>query len=193
MKKVIFTLCCIFLINSINCFSQSIEKNKNEFKSETGYVNGYSERSSDVFRMGITFGKVLSLIDTNYYIEFDLEIPGSEYRTDICLNKAKSLTFLTRNGRSVDLKMTDVSSSIKSDKQTVDPFTPIEVNYHSTTLILEVTKEELMIIGSEPFYRLLLPYFNCSSKAYNEVRFVKPTLFTRRVFIQKNINYILDN
>jgi hypothetical protein len=192
MKKVIFILDCIFLINSINCFSQSVEKNIKEFKSKTNYVYGYSNDFNGALSMGITFGKVISSIETTYYIKFHINAPTSEYRTDICLNRASAITFLAKSGRFVDLKLTDVSSLVKSDKQFNDPFKPIKVYYNSTVLILEVTKEELIKISSDPFYEILLPYFNCSTKVYNKVVFSKPALFTRRIFTQKNINYILD-
>ena len=192
MKRVIFMLGCIYLINSINCLSQSIEKNKKEYKSKTNYVNGYSNDSNDPISMGITFVKVISSIKVTYYIKFNVNAPASEYRTDICLNRASAITFLAKSGRFVDLKLTDVSSFIKSDKQLNDPFTPIKVYHHSTILILEVTKEELIKIGSDPFYKIILPYFDCSSKVNNKVVFSNTALFTRRIFIQKNINYILD-
>lgn len=192
MKKVIFILVCVFHINSINCFSQSIEKNKKEFESKTKYVYGYSNDFNEAISMGISFVKVLSSIKATYYIKFHFNESTSEYRTDICLNKASAITFLSESGRFVDLKLNDVRSILKSDKRSDDPFTPIKVFRYSTILILEVTREELIRIGSEPFYKIILPYFDCSSKVNNKVVFGTPALFTRRIFIQKNINYILD-
>ena len=192
MKIVIFVIAWIFLITSINCFTQSDEKIKKEFKSKTRYVYGYSSDFNETFYLGITFEKVLNSVDTSYYIKFDLSSTISEYLTDICLNKANSITFLAKSGRSVDLKLADVSSLINSDKQTDDPFTPVKVSYYYTTLKFEVTKKVLIKISSDPFYRIILPYFICSSKVYNKLEFICPTLFTRRTFIQKNINYILD-
>jgi len=192
MKKVIFILTCIFLINSINCFSQSVEKNKKKFKTKTKYVYGYSDDFDELY-LGIAFGKVISLADTAFYVEIHLSAPDTEFRTDIHINKASAITFLSKSGKTVDLKLTDVNSSSKYDKQIDYPIIkPNTTKSYSTTLILDVTKEKLIEIGSEPFHNLILPYFNSSTKVNSKAVFVKPTLFIRRSFIQKNVNYILN-
>ena len=64
--------------------------------------------------------------------------------------------------------------------------------YHNTILVLNVTKDKLIEIGSEPFYNLILPYYNSASNVENSVIFVKPTMLVPRSFTQKNIKYILD-
>jgi len=64
--------------------------------------------------------------------------------------------------------------------------------YHNTILVLKVTKDKLVEIGSEPFYNLILPYYKSSSEVENRAIFVKPTLLIPRSFTQKNIKYILD-
>ncbi len=194
MKKVIFILGCIFLINSINCFSQSVEKCEKEFKSKKRHVLGHSVEFNILFTMVITFNKIINSSDTIFFIEFHLSTSSMtpEYWTDICINRANSIIFLAKNDTSIDLKLTDVRSFIKSDKEVYNPLTPFKMDYHSTILKTEVTKEELILIASNPFYKLQLPYFNCSSKIYHKLEFTSPKLFTGRKFIQKNINYILN-
>jgi len=191
MKKFRLILCCILIINSINCFSQSDEKDKKEFKSKIKYVYGYSNDFKDALTIGISFEKSISSTDTNYYIKFNL-YASSEPKIDICFDKKSSITFLAKSSRVVDLKMTDLNSLIKSQKQADGPHSTEFVNYYSAILSLEVTKEELVLISLDPFYKIFLPYFHCSSKVYNKIELDRPTLFVRREFIQKNINYILE-
>jgi hypothetical protein len=91
----------------------------------------------------------------------------------------------------VDLKLTNVISSTEKEKQVVDQYST-DIAYSSTILILRITKEKLIEIGSEPFYNLILPYYNSSSKVENKAIFAWPTLLTRRNFNQKSVKYILD-
>jgi hypothetical protein len=83
------------------------------------------------------------------------------------------------------------STEKENENQMDDPISTVKT-YHSTILILNVTKDKLIEIGAEPFYNIILPYYNSSSEVENKAIFVKPTLFIRRSFIQKNIKYILD-
>jgi hypothetical protein len=190
MKKLFFIFGYIFVLNLSSCFSQLLENNKKEFKSDTRVVYGYSN-DINALDLGITFGKVINSVDTTYYIKFQLYAPNSDFRQDILINKTSTITFLSKSGKAVDLKLTDVISFTENVKQIDNPYSSVKSHY-STILILNVTKERLIEIGSEPFYKLILPYFNASSKVENKAIFVKPTLFTRRIFIQKSVNYILD-
>jgi hypothetical protein len=191
MKKATFIIGCILLLNSINCFSQTDEKKQKEITTKTKHVLGYSDDFQSPLEMGIAVRKVLTSTDTTYYLKLKLSTSSSEYRTDICFDRASSITFLAKSGNSVDIKLTKVSSSINSDDLINDPLSSINVDKHSTTLIIEVTKEELIKIGADPFYKISLPYFNCSTKVYKNVVFSNPSLFVSRTFIQKHIYQII--
>ena len=190
MKKVIFLLGCSLLINLTDCFSQSVKKNKNEFKSKTSTVFGYSNEFSELY-LGITFGKVINAEDTTYYIKFNLSAPTSESEREIYLNKAGAINFLSKNGKLVDIKLTDAIISTENEKKLDDPHNPVKVYFISMTMILNVTKENLIEIGSEPFYNIILPYYLISSNVEDKAIF-KPTLFTNRNFTQKDVKYIID-
>lgn len=192
MKKLIFTLGCIFLMNISSCFSQLLENSKSEYKSVTRFVYGYSNDFNDLV-LGITFGKVLNSVDTVYYIKFILSAPNSELRKDIQIKRTSAITFLSKSGKKIDLKLTDVISfeEKENEKQRDDPVSTV-ISYHSTIFVIYVTKDKLIEIGAEPFYNLILPYYDGSSKVENRAIFVKPTLFVPRSFVQKNIKYILD-
>ena len=191
MKKMIFTFGCIFVINISSCFSQLLENSKKEYKSVTRFVYGYSNDFNDL-ELGITFGKILNSVDTVYYIKFKLCAPTSEFRKDIQIKRTSAITFLSKSGKKIDLKLIDVISFAEkeNEKQMDDPVSTVK-SYHSTILVIHVTKDKLIEIGAEPFYNLILPYYNSSSKVENRAIFVKPTLFVPRSFVQKNINYIL--
>ena len=179
MKQVILILFCSFLFNSHDCFSQ---------KSETKikYVYGYSYDLNGV-TMGITFEKIAKFVTTPYYIRFRIDIPSKEYR-NIYLPKNGTLTFLSKSGNTIDLKLGDVGSLIKRDPQT---------DHYTTTLTIPVTREELVEIGSEPFYRITLPYIENSSKKdrlilkKDQLIFTRPALLIRRNFTQTDVKYIL--
>jgi hypothetical protein len=191
MKKVIFILVCIFLINLSNCFSQLVSKNKKKIESKTSVVYGYSNEFKDLY-LGITFGKVKNTSDTTYYIKFQLSAPTSEFQGYIYILKSRAITFLSKSGKIVDLNLTDVISKIENNEYYDGPFNKITINDYSTIFILNVTKEKLIEISSEPFYNLILPYYNCSTKVENKAIFKMPTLFTRKTFTQKSVKYILD-
>ncbi|MGZ2369230.1 hypothetical protein ACXR6G_05560 [Ancylomarina sp. YFZ004] len=192
MKKIIFILGLIFLVNSINCFSKTVEKNRKEFKSKTKYVYGYSNDFKGELYLGISFEKVIRSIDTTYFVKLQLNAPEIEGRMNICFDEANAVTFLSKTGKTVDLQMTDVRSMTDYDRQGDDLLTTINVSIYSTIFILNVTKEQLIEIGSEPFYNIIIPYLDCKSKVNKKAEFFKPTLLVRRRFIQKNVKYILD-
>lgn len=192
MKKVIILIGCFMVINSITCFSQFDSKDKKVIKSSINTVYGYLNNNRDIYYLTIGFEKVINFIDTSYYMILGLSSPSSDYNTDICFNKANSIKILAKNGNFVDIQMTDINSFIETEKLTNYHYGANVLN-HNTVLRLEVTKEELIKISLEPFYRILLPYFNCSTREYNHLKFEQPTLFTRRIFIQKIINSILNN
>lgn len=177
-------------MNLSSCFPQLSGNNKKEYKSKTNVVKGYSNDYNEL-NIGITFGKIINVIDTTYYIKFQLYAPTSEFQKDIQIYKTSSITFLSKSGRTVELKLTNVISSTEKEKQIVDQYST-DISYYSTILILFVTKEKLIEIGSEPFYNLILPYYHSSSKVENKAIFAWPTLFTRRNFNQKSVKYILD-
>jgi hypothetical protein len=172
------------------CFSQLSENNKKEYKSKTSFVKGYSNDHNEL-NLGITFGKSIHLNDTSYYIKFQLYAPASEFREDMQIFKTSSITFLSKNGRTVELKLNDVISSTATEKQIVDQYAT-DILSSSTILIVPVTKEKLIDIGSEPFYKLILPYYNGSLKVENEAIFDWPALLNSRKFTQKSVKYILD-
>jgi hypothetical protein len=191
MKKMIFTISCIFLMNASSCFSQLSENSKKEYKSATRFVYGYSNDFNELV-LGITFGKILSSADTVYYIKFQLSAPASEFRNDIEIKKMSAITFLSKSGKRIDLNLTDVIPSTEkvNEEQNDDPVSTVK-SYHYTTLVLYVTKDKLIEICAEPFYNLIIPYYNSSSQVEDRAIFVKPTLFVPRSFTQKSIMYIL--
>lgn len=191
MKKAIILIGCFMFINSITCFSLSDSKDKKVIKSNIYTVYGYLN-NRDIYYLTIGFEKVINFMDTRYYMVLGLSSPSSEYSTDICFNKADSIKILAENGNFVDIKMTDMDSFIETEKLTNYPRGANVLN-HYIVLRLEVTKEDLIKISLEPFYRIIFPYFNCSTREYNYLKFEQPTLFTRRIFIQKIINSILNN
>lgn len=194
MKKTIFILVCVFLINLTNCFSQLVANNKNEFKSKTSVVFGYSNDFNELY-LGITFGKVINKVDTTYNIKFHLYAPTSEFQNDIQIKRTSAITFLSKSGEKIDLKLTDVIFFTEKDdeKQMVGhgPISIVKTQY-SAILVLNVTKDMFIKIGSEPFYNLMLPYYNSLSKGESRAIFVRPTLFIPRSFTQKSIKNILD-
>jgi len=177
-------------MNISSCFSQLLENNNKVFKSATRYVFGYSNDFNEL-HLGITFGKVINSVDTTFYIKFQLYAPNSEFRKDIQIRKTSAITFLSKSGKTVDLKLTNVISLSEKENEKQVPL-PTTQTYHSTILILNVTKENFIEIGSEPFYNLIFPYYNSSTKVENRAIFVKPPLFIPRTFTQKNVTYILD-
>ncbi len=192
MKKVIFILGFIFLVNSFNCFSNTIEKDGNEYKSKRKYVYGYSEDFKEEFFLGVSFEKVIKPADTIYSIRLQLHASEIEGRKNICFNKANSVTFLSKNGKTVDIQISDVKSLVDHNDKTDHLYSTINESHYSTIVILNVSKEQLIEVGSEPFYHIILPYLDCKSKVAKKAEFIKPTLMVSRRFIQKNVKYILD-
>jgi hypothetical protein len=190
MKKAVLIFGCIFLINLTDCFSQLDEKNQKEFISKTIVVSGSSNEFAELY-LGITFGKVINSIDTIYYIKFKLFPPKSELMNDISFTKASAINFLSKSGKLVDIKLRDLILTTEQKKQMDDPRHPVTFYYNSMILILNVTKEKLIEIGSEPFYNIIIPFYNISSNIENKAIFW-PTLLTRRNFTQKNVQYILE-
>jgi hypothetical protein len=190
MKKLILIFGCVYLLNLNYCYSQEWENGKRVYYSKTRVVHGYSKDFNGL-DIGITFKKVINLKDTAYYVKFQLYAPATDFRNDIQIKKSGSITFLSKSGKAIDLKLTNVVSSTDSDKQIVDPYSTVDAHF-STILIVEVTKEKLIDIGSEPFYHLILPYYNSSTEVENKAIFAWPTLLTKRIFIQRNVKYILE-
>ncbi len=192
MKKLIFISVCLFLMNLCNCFSQLAENNNKVFESETKFVYGYSNDFIEL-DLGVTFGKVISIIDTSYYIKFLLHAPNSEFRKDIQINKTHSITFLSKNGKKVELNLSDLVALAKFDVDTYNEFLfSNRDSYYSTDLVLNVSKDKLIEIGSEPFYRIIFPYYNSTYKVEDKAIFVRPMLPTPRTFTQKSVKYILN-
>lgn len=189
MKKLIFIVASLWVMNVGSCFAQFPENYQKEFESRTRAVYGYSDDFNEL-TMAITFGKKINAVNTTYYIKFQLYAPNSELRQDIQINKKSSITFLSKSGKTVDLPLTDIISSTENKQQTDEPFS-VKSDY-STILMVNVTKEQLIEIGSEPFYHLILPYYNTTYQLEKKAFFTSPTLFIRRTFTQKYIKYILD-
>lgn len=192
MKKGIVIQSCIYLIITISCFSQSNIEDIREIESKTKYVSGYSNDFKEEVYLGITFGKVITSLDTTYHINLQIDAPETDFRTDIKIQKSSTAKVIAANGQIVDLELADVKSLIDNDKRTVDPKAQIEVHDHTTTLLLNVSRRKLHEIANEPFYSLVLPYFNSTLKASSEIIFTKPTLFVSRDFIRKYVSSILD-
>lgn len=191
MNKFIIVVCCCILVHSTDCFSDTV--NKNKVSTRAKHVYGRSSDFSNFLYLGISFIKDINPTDTAYYIKFKLYAPDSEFRDDICFNKAKSISFLAKNGNIVDLKMKGINTYTESSEQVEDPFKPSKINNYSTSVTLKIAKEKLIELGSQPFNKLMLPYYNKTSKVNNELVFIRPTVFTRRIFIQKKIKDILEN
>lgn len=142
--------------------------------------------------LGISFEKVIVSEDTAYFVKLKLDAPEIESRMTIYFNKANSVTFISKSGKTVDLQITDVKSVINVDNQEDHLLTTIKESTYSTIFILNVTKEELIDIGSEPYCNVIIPYSDGESKVNKKVEFSKKALFGRRRFIQKYVKYILD-
>ncbi|MDE5421446.1 hypothetical protein L3073_04425 [Ancylomarina sp. DW003] len=192
MKKIICIVGFILFFNSINSFSNTVEKNRKEFKSKIKYVYGYSKDLKGYLYLGISFEKVIVSEDTAYFVKLKLDAPEIESRMTIYFNKANSVTFISKSGKTVDLQITDVKSVINVDNQEDHLLTTIKESTYSTIFILNVTKEELIDIGSEPYCNVIIPYSDGESKVNKKVEFSKKALFGRRRFIQKYVKYILD-
>ncbi len=191
MNKFIIVVCCCILVYSTDCFSDTV--NKNKVSTRAKHVYGRSSDFSNFLYLGISFIKDINPTDTTYYIKFKLYAPDSEFCDDICFNKAKSISFLAKNGNIIDLKMNAINALTESSKQFEDPFKSVQIDNYSTSITLKITKEKLIELGAHPFYKLILPYYNNTSKVNNKLVFIRPTVFTRRIFIQKKINDILEN
>nr|WP_319401652.1 hypothetical protein [uncultured Carboxylicivirga sp.] len=190
MKKVIFLISCFILTNSVYCLSQATNKNTKVFTTKPKTVSGYLNDYSDTYYLNISFEKNICQTDTIYYLILELKSPKSGFNKEICFYKEDSIKFLAKNGKSTSIKMIDMNGIIKSDISNNNQFDEKVVRYN-TILKLQVIKAELMEIGSEPFHRLLLPYFNRSTKEHSDFTFVKPSIFTKRDFIQHLINSII--
>ncbi len=180
MKQAILFLFCCFLFNSQVCYSQ--------IESKTKSVCGYSNTLNEV-TMGITFGKISNPVDTTYYIRFRVAIPAKQYKK-IYISSQSSLTFLTRSGKNIDLKIAGVKSTIESDHQIKEKHIGFTQDDFSTVLTIPVTRKQLAEIGSEPFYKIKLPYFEKPSKK-DELIFPKPALLVDRDFTQIGARYVL--
>ena len=157
MKKLIFIFGILLVMSAGHCFSQLPDNYQKEYESYTRVVSGYSDDFNEL-DLGITFGKQINPVNTTYYIKFQIYAPNTDFRQDIQINKTSAITFLSKSGKRVDLKLSNVISSTENKQQTDNPFS-VKSDY-STILIVPVTKDQLLEIGSEPFYHLLLPYYN---------------------------------
>ncbi len=144
MKSIIIVVLCYFLMHSADCFSLTIDNNKNVISTRAKHVYGRSSDFDEFLYLGISFKKAIYPTDTAFYINLKLYAPDSEYRTDICFNKAKSISFLAKNGNIIDLKMNAINALTESSKQFEDPFKPVQIDNYSTSITLKITKEKLI-------------------------------------------------
>ena len=180
MKQFLLFTFCGFLLSPIACLSQEIE-------TKIKYVWGYSEELPDV-SLGIAIGKT-SVASDEYFIRFRLDISANEYR-NIYLSRESAITFLHEDGNSIELNLEGMKASINRYRQIEDPKIMLTLDNFITELTVPVSREELTEIGSEPFYKIVLPYINGSSNE-KEIIFVKPALFNNRKFLQSGVNEVL--
>ncbi len=181
MKQILIILICSFLIQSLDCFSQSNE-------TKLRHIYGYSNDFNDV-TLSLVFGRISGTEDINYYVRIQIDLSKTE-DAKMFFPKGSTLSFLTKSGKTIELNMDDVSSNMKlenrlSNSQISDIKQPL-----IKVKTIPVTKEQLVEIGAEPFYKIIIPYYVNSSKS-DKLIFSRPALLTGRDFTTEDVRRIL--
>jgi len=187
MKKsltiLLFLLGLHFVAKSqvVNSYERLIET-----KQKIVIGNSKQFRSLD---LGISFQKTIQSNDTVYYIKFYLTTSPIEDNCNIFIGKNNKITFSSKTGRSVILTL---HKDIRTDVLNTEESFVVPKHYYTAIFYLKVTKDELLAIGSEKFYTLTLEYNDAKAKEINIATFYSPRFFTRRSFIQKDIQKLLN-
>lgn len=190
MKNILIILFVIFVF-LFDCNSQIINNKEKVFKTDQKFILGYSKQFQSL-TFGISFQKNINLNDTTYYIEFLLTTSNSDDQQFIYLDKNNTLTFTSKTGKSIILL---IDEKIKFEENNVhqNEQTPISPSYYySAKFYLKITKEQLLQIGSEPFYQLMLTYNDAQAKTMKIAKFYSPKFYIRRSFTQRDIKDLLD-
>lgn len=189
MKNGLMVLLIVFSLQ-INCKSQNNNGSGRIIETKQRFIIGYSRQFSSLV-LGISFQKSIAINDTAFYVKLVLTTSTSENKNDLSIGKNNSITFLSKTGKSVALT---VNANIPIDEIDIhkdDSYAISTTYYYTTTLYLKVNKEQLLTIGSEPFYNLTLTYNDAQTKKMKIAVFSSPNFYTRRSFIQKDIKDLL--
>jgi len=183
-KTLIFLLFALSF--QIICKSQVISYDRLiESKERSLIGNSKQFRSLDLI---ISFQKAIQSKDTAYYIKFQLLTSEIETRSNIFISKNNSITFTSKTGKSVVLT---VHKDIRVEESYTEELYETPKFFYKTTFYLKITKEQLLVLGSEKFYTLTLAYNDVQTKTESIATFYSPKFFTRRSFIQKDIKKLL--
>ncbi len=177
MKRILIILICSFLIQSLDCYSQSIE-------TKLRHIYGYSNDYNDV-----TLSLISGSEDMDYYMRIQINLSKTE-NAKMYFPQGSTLSFLTKSGKTVELNMDDVNLTLVCNKFTADSRISDTDNPLIKIKTIPVTKEKLEEIGAEPFYKITIPYYVNSSKS-DKLIFTRPALLTGRDFTEKDVRRIL--
>jgi len=190
MKNGLIVLLIVFNLQ-INCKSQISNGRDTIIETKQKFVIGYSKQFPSLV-LGISFQKNIAINDTTFYVKLVLTTSTSENKSDLSIGKNNSISFLSKTGKSVALT---VNANIPMDEIDIhkdDSYAISTSYYYTSTFYLKVNKEQLLTIGSEPFYNLTLTYNDAQTKKMMIAIFSSPNFYTRRSFIQKDIKDLLS-
>jgi hypothetical protein len=190
MKNGLMVLLIVFNLQ-VNCKSQISNIRDTIIETKQKFVIGYSKQFPSLV-LGISFQKSIAINDTVFYVKLVLTTSTSENKSDLSIGKNNNITFLSKSGKSVALT---VNANIPMDEIDIhkdDSYAISTTYYYTATLYLKVNKEQLLTIGSEPFYNLTLTYNDAQAKKVKIAVFSSPNFYTRRSFIQKDIKDLLS-
>ncbi len=176
--KHIFKIFLVYILFSKVCFAQI----KHETKVK--YVGGTNSALP-----GLNIGIVLGRIDTSYYMRCQLYIPAMQY-SEIYLSRKSNMSFVLKSGKSVDLSLENIRTSIESYREMNDFVIQRSQDGYITKLTIPVARYQLLEIASEPLEMITLPYLKNPTKS-EELVFSRPPFFKSRSFIQDEIYHIL--
>ena len=179
--------------NDCNFQTNTIDKSTKEriIETKSRVITGYAKDFPNT-DMIISFQKIIKNNDTIYFIKFHFNTSTSEFEKAMYFNKDNNLSFLTKSGKVTSLRFDSVVDVKENIIHKDDPFTPVRYYYYTANFVLKITKEQLLIIGSEPFYNLILTYTDSVTKVVKTAVFIKTALFTSRTFVVKDIKCILN-
>ncbi|HLO44199.1 MAG TPA: hypothetical protein VK175_07710 [Leadbetterella sp.] len=138
---------------------------------------------------GLNIGIVLGRLDTSYYMRCQLYIPAMQY-SEIYLSRKSNMSFVLKSGKSVDLSLENILTSIESYREMNDFMIQRSQDGYITKLTIPVARQQLLEIASEPLEMIILPYFKNPTKS-EELVFSRPPFFKSRSFIQDEVYHIL--
>lgn len=153
-----------FILFTKVCFAQI----KHETKVK--YVGGANSALP-----GLNIGIVLGRVDTSYYMRCQLYIPAMQY-SEIYLSRKSNMSFVLKSGKSVDLSLENIRTSIESYREMNDFMIQRSQDGYITKLTIPVARQQLLEIASEPLEMITLPYFKNPTKS-EELIFSRPPFF----------------